>query len=261
MNATRLVRALTIAIFTAQLSVSAIAAPGARPAKPVVKVPAETSESKLLWDAWYTITVSETLHYGYYNERVELKRGRLHFQNHMWKKEGYVNEEQLGAFAENDDDITPLFYNFHSTYRSSETNIDGTVIEGKTLNVRIKKGGAEMPVIKHSLPPKAIFSVFFPLWLKSRVYGPNAVKTAPFLSILEDNLEAGFLPLNGRMKVEKPDSIAQSTGTTKVSVDYRNMKSTWWIDEKGSAARIEMPAQKAVIVRVSKEKAEAFLAK
>src|SRR5262245_52550210 len=101
-------------------------------AKPAVAAKTE-SKGKLLIDEWYTITLNQggiggPIRYGYYNDHLEERDGKLYFQNRVWKLEqGFVNEEQLGAMAQNDTELTPLLYNFHSNYRASETMIDGTV--------------------------------------------------------------------------------------------------------------------------------------
>lgn len=215
---------------------------------------------EVLSDSWFTVTVNKVTHYGYYNERFELTKGRLRFQQHFMKlEEGYMNEEQLGAFAENNDDLTPLFFNFHSTYRTTETLIDGSIQDGKALMVKIKKGNQELPLVKRSIPQKTFLSVFFPVWLAKNAHKLKSNQTISFKTILEDNLELGFAPVTGRIKLEKPDEFANKTQTKKILVDYRNMRSYWWVDQTGSYIRIEMPSQNTVVERVTKEKATQFL--
>ena len=79
---------------------------------------------KVVWDYWYTVTVQK-IPAEIENEKVVMHGDKLQFMQHVWKKEeGYINEEQLGAFAKADPDLTPLFFNFRSTYRTTETIVD-----------------------------------------------------------------------------------------------------------------------------------------
>jgi hypothetical protein len=226
-----------------------------------VKKPAPAPGERVLWDSWYTVTVNKVVHYEYYNDRAEIKKGRVLFQNHAWKKEeDYINEEQLGVFAEAVPELTPLFFNFHSTYRSVETTIDANAKDGKELTVRVRKGETELPIIKKSIPSKTFFSELFPVWLGYRLASFRPGQVYSFQTILEDNLEAEFGTINGQVRVEPADEIALKTKTTKVMVNYREMKSVWWVEPNGSPVRIEMPLQKTVVDRVSAETAKKFLA-
>lgn len=216
-------------------------------------------KDQVLSDHWYTIRVGKDK-YGYYNDRMERKQGRLFFQNRVWKlEEDFINEEQLGAFAEPNEALKPLFFNFHSTYRTTETNIDGTVNDKQQLSIRVKRGGQELPVVKKVLPTKTIFSVFFPAWLQMRAAGMKPGASLPFLTILEDNIEENFATVSGRVKMEKPDEFANQSKTRKFMVDYRGVKTLWWLDDKGIAVKIERPEQNMVVERVSEATAKKFL--
>jgi len=220
-------------------------------------------DTTVLSDDWYTITLGAGANgkpYGYYNDHVEIKKGRLFYQNHVWKREeDYINEEQLGAFAENSPELIPLFFNFHSTYRTSETSIDGTVVDGKLLTVRAKQGGSELPIVKKALTSKTFFSIFFPYWLKQHLAELKPGKTLSFRTILEDNIEQGFNTVYGSVKQEKPDAFAEKSGTKKFLVDYRSLRSFWWLDAEGTCLRMEMPQQKMLVQKVNKAQAQAFL--
>jgi len=126
---------------------------------------AKPPQNRLLWEAWYTITVNQLTHFSYYSERFELKDGKLFYQLRSWKKEeDFVNEEQLGALAEYDAELRPLFFNFHSNYRATETLIDGN-IRDHALTVKIRKGGSELPVLKKTFRQKRFLPRFFqPGW-------------------------------------------------------------------------------------------------
>jgi hypothetical protein len=218
----------------------------------------------LLWDQWYTITIKKgNTHYSYYHEFVEVTKGRIHFQNDVWKKEeDYINRESLGAFAEDTADLAPLFYNFRATFRSTETVIDGTVENkdgAKFFTAKARSKGADLPIVKKSLNRKAFFEVYFPVWLGRHLPSMKEGQPVTFSTIMEDDLEHDFELEEGTARLEKSDDIANKTHSKKISVTYRNMPSVWWINPKGYAERIEMPAQELVIERVPRAKAEGFL--
>lgn len=213
---------------------------------------------KLIWDAWYTITLNDGSRYGYYNDRVELRKGRVFFSNHVWKmEENYINEEQLGAYAEPDENLTPLFYNFHSVYRTTETQIDGTVTDGRLLSVKSRRGDRDFPQVKKSIPPRTLFSVLFPVWLKDRASKMKPGDSLPFSTVIEDNIDQSFSIVTGRAKREKSEPGSK---LSKFLVDYKGVKSFWYLDSSGVADRIEMPAHGTVVQRVSEEAAKKFLA-
>ena len=230
--------------------------------QPAVREPAAAPEAgdKVLWDSWYTVTVNKKNHYGYYNDKVFERGGRVTFQNHFWKsEEGFINEEQLGAIAENNAELTPVFFNFRSSYRSVETNIDGSVGAKLQLTVKAKSGGKERQPIIRTLPKGLFVSSMFPLWIARQLPSLKPGQSRNFMTLLEDNLELAYRNIPGTATVEQPDEIARRTKTSKVTVSYLDRKSTWWIEPSGNAVRIEMPAQKIVVERVPREQAKAFL--
>ena len=221
-------------------------------------------QGKVLSDLWYTITLKKKVHYAYYNDHAELKQGKLFFKNQLWKnEEGYINEEQVGVFAENNDELTPLFFNFHSTYRMSETTIDGSVQNGgggSILTVKVKKAGQDLPLIKKNLPSKIFFSSLFPFWLEKKMPSLKPGQSQSFLTILEDSVDTGFETAFGRIMLEKPDDFSTKSKTTKIMVTNRDLHSVWYVDTKGNPLRIEMPEQNAVVERVAEAVATKFLA-
>lgn len=228
--------------------------------KKTESAPAEAGAEQLLSDSWYTVTIAGKTPYGYYNDRLENRKGRLYFQNHYWKREeDFINEEQLGAYAEANADLTPLFFNYHSVYRANETVIDGTVVDGHVLTIKAKKAGNELPGVRKVLPAKTIFEIFFPVWLSRQSTQLKPGQSAQFKAVFEDGLENGFAVETGKVKMEKPDEFAGKSGTSKFTVESRGLRSSWWIDAKGVTARIDMPQQKIVVERVSKEEATSFL--
>lgn len=217
-----------------------------------------------LWDAWYTVTLNGKIPYQVYHDEVEVKGGRLHYQNHLWKKEeGYINEEQLGLFAENQPELTPLFYNFHSTYRTTETVIDANVKNepksGMTLTVKARRGGQELPLVTKALPKKTIFSTFLPVWLGFRMADLSEGKRLSFMTLLEDNMDLEFSTLIGHIRVEKQDETAKKLGAKKLRIDLKDQKSFWWVDSKGTPLQIEWPAQNARAEKTTEQIAKKFL--
>jgi len=252
------------------ISLNGAVTAGSAPADPKAKSKSKSSSNsnsepvEVLWDAWYTITVStdsgKRIPFGYYSDRAERTQGRIRFQNQMWKKEeGFINEESLGAFAVDNEALTPLFFNFRSAYRDSETVIDGTVMEGRKLSVRAKRGGQEIPLIRLTLSKDAMFSSHFPIWLQRRSKNLKADRWVPFTSILEDNLEVKFNPVPGRVRLEKEDATGKRLKARRLTIHYRDQNSTWYVDETGVPIRIEITSQKAIVERVTEIQAKKFL--
>ncbi|MGZ3689276.1 MAG: hypothetical protein ACXWP5_07210 [Bdellovibrionota bacterium] len=221
---------------------------------------APSRADQVIWDNWYTVTVNKVIHYEYYNEHAEIKKGRYFFQNHAWKmEEDFLNEEQLGEFAEVSTELTPMFFNFHSTYRTTETTIDGTVDPKRMMTVKVHKGNTDLPIVHASLPQKTIFSSFFPIWIGQRLAAMKPESNYYVQVVLEDNIESGFGAQNGQLRMEKPDTFATTSKTTKLSISLNDMKSTWYVDKTGAPVRIEVPAQNTLVQRVSEKEAKGFL--
>lgn len=219
-------------------------------------IAANAGQAPQKWDHWYTVTILPSTPYAYYRETIESPNGRLHFKTQMWKQEeGYINEEQLGAFALDNEILTPLFFNFHSTYRTSEIMIDGTASDSQ-LKIRIKKDGADKPVITKVMPSKTIFSSLFPVWLRKQLLKKQT--SGSFLAVLEDNETIGFSAVNGSYKMVENDDFSKSSGSTRIEVNFSDNKSYWYLDSDGSPIRIEMPAQKTRVERVNEAKAKSF---
>ena len=215
---------------------------------------------KVIWDYWYTVSVKK-IPYEYYNEKVVFRDGKVQFFNTVWKKEeGFINEEQLGSFANADMDLTPLFYNYRETYRSTEVKIDGNIHGGNSLVVKVKKNDQSLPTVTKSIRAKTFLSLFFPLWLGKRLETMKENVTNSFLTLQEDNIDDGFDSVSGHVRLEKADDFAKKTATKKVAVDYKDdARSYWWVDKQGAALKIEMPDKDTVVERTTKEKAAAFL--
>ena len=209
---------------------------------------------------WYTVSVAG-IPYGYYLERFEKRPNhQIFFQNQFWKKEeGFINEEQLGALAEDTPELKPLFFNFHSNYRQTETTIDGNVQGVHELTVKIRKDGKDLPVIKKNLPPGAFLSVLFPIWLERKLAQLRPGKPVSFLTVFEDNLDIGFVAVSGTLRLEPGDEYSRQSKTKMIRVQFDGNTSYWYIDQNGFALRIVSPKENRITDRVTAEAAKKFL--
>jgi hypothetical protein len=237
------------------------AKPKVQPSKP----PKAESKStdKLLWDYWYTVTLENRIRYGYYNDRVEIKSGKIKLQHHFWKKEGsQLVREDLGGTSEDNDDVTPVFYNFHSSVGSDELNIDTTVsTEGgaSMLTAKVRKGVQDLAPVRRPVRNKFIFSEFFSVWLGRRLSKLKPGSPNAFISVLEDNLQLKFADVSGSVKLEPNDEFALRSKTKRVLVDQGGRMSIWYVEPDGTAVRILMPSDQILVERATAEDAKKFL--
>lgn len=220
-----------------------------------------SSSTKVLWDEWYTLTLQGSVPAAYYNERCEQdSRGRWVYKNKAIKvDEGFLNAESLTAIAESNPPLKPILFNFHGTYRSNETTIDGTFQSDGTLAVKIFKSGQELPVIKNKNPAQAFFSSFFPIFIRQKLQTLKINQTSNFQAILEDNEELSFAAQSGTIQLKPDDDFSKKTKTKKLSIVHAGQQSTWYVEASGLPVKIDFPARKAVIEKTTREKAEKFL--
>ena len=239
-----------------------------KPAKHAVHKKSPTSSASsassisqsTLWDAWYTVTVNDKIPYAYYNEKAEVTEGRAHIQLRVWKKEeGFINEENFGEFAKTDSDLTPLFYNYRITYKTSETLIDGTIDENRLLTTKVRKNAQDVPTASKQLPKNAILSYMFPIWLAQRAPTLKQDQSLSFYALSEDALDTGFPVTTGSITLMKADEVATKTKTKRIKVNFMDADSFWWVGPKGNAIAIDTPQRKVLVQLVSKEKALGFL--
>jgi len=217
------------------------------------------AKSQVLWDSWYTVTLNGKVPYGYYHDRVEKKDGKIAFKNEFWKKEeGFINEEKLVVFAEDNQELTPVLFNFQSSYRNSKMDIDGNVKE-RNLIVKPRKDGNELAVIKRNIAKGTFFSSLFPIWVGKRLSNLKEGKLTSFTTVLEDNLERGYAPVSGNFRVEKADEFAVKNSAKKLAVNYQDRKSTWYLGPTGETIKILMHDQNAVVEKTSESIARKFL--
>ena len=152
-----------------------------------------------------------------------------------------------------------MFFNFHSSYRATETTLDGNVKDGKELTVRIRKGEAEPPLVKRWVPKKTFLSEHFPVWLGLNLPSFKPNRTYGFQTLMEDGVDQKFSPVNGTVRLEKADEVANKTKTTKLQIEINGVRSFWWVERSGMPVRTEMASQRMVVERATPEQAQAFL--
>jgi hypothetical protein len=219
-----------------------------------------TPQAKTLWDRWYTLTIEPNIRYGYYNEKAESRGETVFLQTQIWKKEeDFINQEQMGVLSKSD--LTPVAYNFRSTYRSTETTLDGTIDEQRVLNLKLKISNKPEQSVKKQLPQNVIFSSAFPLWVGKNIGRLKPKTPISFQAFLEDSPHEDFRMESGIVIRQEPDTLAKSMKLNRLSVRFRNQDSTWWVREQGDAHQIHLPAQKIWIKEVSKDVALKYLMK
>jgi hypothetical protein len=208
---------------------------------------------QLLADLWYTVTVAGNLRYAYYHETITVKDGRYHYQSKMVKnEEGFLNEDSIGAFAEVGQSLKPLFFNFYSKYRNTETSIDGTVQPDGSLVIKPRRNGQALPTVHKTATKNSIFSSMFPLWVHLNYENLKKNKSMSFNAIVEDSLEEGFLPIPGRATIDPKDP-------KKINIEFRNTIYKWIVNEKGWMTQMEIPSQQLLIQSSTQSIAEKFL--
>lgn len=222
---------------------------------------AKDSSTQLLWNSWYTMTVGEKMHYGYYNDKVEKKEGKIAYQNQLWKtEEGFTNEERVVSFAKDNSNLTPLLFNFLGTYRDSELSIDGT-FEGTKLKIKARRNKQNLTPMESSVSSKAFLSTVFQVWIGRNLKDLIVGKRKSFTTLFEDALDTRYASINGAITLEEPDEFAKKSGTKKISVELSDVKSRWYVLATGEAVRVEKPDQHLVIEKKTEAEARRFLIK
>ncbi len=213
----------------------------------------------ILWDNWYTVqTVSPPLPFAYYHEKVMRTEGKIIYQSHLWKKEGHdINEEHMGAFALDDEFLTPFSYNYYSRFGLHETKVDGSV-DNRHAKIRVTAGGKELPIVKKFLPKKTFFASFFPLYLAKVAHELKPKSRKTFRALMEDGIQDSFRIKTGQVSFGKPDNATQKTKTIKLDVNFDRMRSSWYILSSGEPVGIAMISQGLVIKKVTEAKAKVF---
>jgi hypothetical protein len=231
----------------------------ALPASAAESAPAKKSE--LLWNSWYTMTVGGKIPFGYYNDRVERKDGKIAYQNQLWKmEEGFINEERVVSFGKDDANLSPLLFNFLSTYRDTEMSIDGT-FKGTELVVKARKGKEALRPMNVSVSSKVFLSTLFQAWLGKRLGELKPGKRLSFTTLFEDSLDTRYAGIPGGVTLEAEDETAKRAGAKKLAVELGGVKSIWYVLPTGEAVRIEKPDQKLVIQKSTEAEARRFLVK
>jgi hypothetical protein len=249
-----------LAVLSLGMAGQALAAKKDLPAKKPKTPKSSALTQTTLWDAWYIVTVNDTVPYAYFNEKASVIDGRAHLQLRIWKKEeGFINEENIGAFAADEPSLRPLFYNYRLTYKSTETQIDGTVDADRFLVTKVRKNGTDVPTSRKQLPKDAILSYTFPIWLARKYGSLQKDKPVSFYALTEDGVDSGFPISTGTVTLLSDDEIATKTKTKRVKVNFMDADSFWWIRPGGNAFAIHTPTRKILTQQVTQEKALGFL--
>ncbi len=217
--------------------------------------------TNLLWNSWYVMTIGGKTPFGYYNDRVERKDGKIAYQNQLWKmEEGFINEERVVSFSKDDENLTPLLFNFLSTYRDTDLAIDGT-FTGTQLSVKARKNKQPLPSVQTSVNSKSFLSTLFQVWIGKHLAGMKIGKRISFVTLFEDALNTRFDGIRGAVTLEKEDDFARKTGSNKLSIELNNTKSTWYVLSSGESIRIEKPDQHLLIEKKTEAEARRFLIK
>lgn len=220
----------------------------------------DKSTTKTLWDSWYTIKVYDNIPFSFYNETVEDRGEQIHFQQKMWKKEkDSIIEEHIGLLSKNNEELTPILFNFfRSNGLSSELIIDGTLNEKNSLHIKMREA-ATVKSWNRQLPKETFLATFFPVWISKHWSKFKVGKKINFRSIVEDSYQTDYPISPGWVKLEKEDKFSKTNKTQKFTVRFRDATSYWWVKPSGQMIQMEMPEQNAVVELTTETKAKEFL--
>ncbi len=215
---------------------------------------------EVLWDNWYTVSERNTPH-SYYNEKVEVMGDRVRIQLNTWIREGRkIRSENLGATAKNTEALEPLFYNFRTQVNGEEKVIDGTVDrKGRVFSVKARTGVIQAKPLKAEMLPKLILASFFPVWINKNYKWITGVQPKEFQAILEDQVEGEVPVMRGTAYEMRGDEFATRSKTRRLRIEFNKIIAIWWVNPKGDAIRIEIPALERVATKTTREAAESFL--
>lgn len=246
---------LTLSFATTFLMiVSGTAAPAMR---------ADSAAGHVLWDAWYTVTVKSgktVLHYGYYNDHVERKKNQIWFKTDYCKhEEDFFNQEHLMSIVSDDDNLSGVLFDFRANYRGQEMSSHGDFESPTLMSIKVGLPGHPPRSLKRSTPKSAFLSALFPYWISKRLAQFKIGQTHSYSCVLEDGSDPDFDSKSGQLRLEKPDAFALKTKTSKLSVEFRDVPSIWYVDTHGVAERIELPGMNTVIEKTTQAAALKFI--
>ncbi|MBN21640.1 MAG: hypothetical protein CL678_10175 [Bdellovibrionaceae bacterium] len=211
------------------------------------------------WESWYTVTKGNNK-LSFYYEKTSKKKDKIHYQTKTWKKElGNIHIESLGAFSKDNEELTPLFYHLHSTFRKQTKEIEVNFKE-KEFIIKKKTNNISSPAIKHDLPQtkKVFLSTFFQIWLLRNKELLNSKNILHFYTYLEDSIDKEFRPIHGFVTKLANDSLSKSSHSEKFTVQFNQLKSHWWLLPDGSVQKIKFLNDNTVVKKASKKEAESF---
>jgi len=215
------------------------------------------AKETLLYEQWYQIIVDKKNKVAYYSDQVVQIGDKIQFKHSIWKnEEGFINREVLSAFSEDNQNLTPVFFNLFQKYRNNETTIDGTIQNGTSLKLNIKNTNEKSKLIEKSVRKDSIFSLFFPLWLAKRIDQFNGNTPLSVYVIIEDAKNETPTQETSMATLVPQDDFAKKTDTYKFIIKFLGQQSTWWIKKNGLVEKISMPNKNAEVIKVSAAEAQ-----
>ncbi len=215
---------------------------------------------KLVYEAYYTVTILPNTPYGWYSDRVEEIDGKIAFKNRFVKTDsGITREEILTSLSTQDARLQPIFFNFQTIRGVDSTEIDGTIKNQTQLTAKIRVNQNVRPDVQRSVPKGTFWSSVFTLWLKKNGPQLKPGESKVFNAILEDNTAGSFDPVPGRVSLESPDEFAKTQKATRYKVNYGGSNTYWYLDPAGVPVRIDFPDANRRVEKAPKEVAENFL--
>jgi hypothetical protein len=230
-------------------------------------VPLSSQKNRTLWDQWYGVTLNRTYRAMVYRSVAEIKDGKLYIRNQATKKEeGFLNEEQLGELSEWSPKLYPILYNLRSTYRTTETIVDGSEKNG-FLQMKVRKGQTELPALRKAVPKRAILSESFPAWL---AWNGSQLKPGEITSLyvfLEDQFDSNASALPCQVRRMTLDSLRDAgdiefedtVDVLKFKINLNGQENIWWVDSQGKPLKIYMKSRQTWVKPLSPKEAEVFL--
>lgn len=202
------------------------------------------AESKVLWDAWYKITV-DGQPYGYSHDRVEKDGATYNYTNEVMTKDSSGNSiENVGVVSEGKMGLIAKKFNFLGDYGSKKVSINAIYPKDNVFEATVVEDGKSTKVPSTSFVSgegRTIPSLLFPLWIKAFETDLSSGKTKSLFVILEGGLprpEGGktFSPVSAEVK-----EIKAKTGKA-YKIKLEDQEQLWSVDASGKPLVIESPS-------------------
>ena len=215
------------------------------------------SQEKPHWSLWFIVKRGQNEPFAFFHERVETisKKNQIKMNVDIKKKEeGYINKESFVGLSKANQNLTPISFQFKSTYRSHSYQMEAN-IQDQDIKASIIEGDQPPQSIESFIHKQTVLSSFFPLWVRhhfsalkeGKKLALSVMKIQPFKSDL--NL------LDAIVKKLKPDALAKKKNALKIQVKFNSEKSIWWVKKNGHTLKVKKTNPKIIIQQVPKSKA------